>query len=146
MRDAAVSRIMSSHASSSSSANFSGNNSHTVMCTDYLAAGAQWLIDSGASRHMTGSIRELFGRHTQTVNLANWMDSGFLKPSYSFIIIACPLKSHGPSNIALFQSAKHPNCDVKRFPLTLLRTTGLARFHDARMSPYSTLRLKVLGV
>lgn len=54
-----VEQPQESHASSSSSANFSGNNSHTVMCTDYLAAGAQWLIDSGASRHMTGSIREL---------------------------------------------------------------------------------------
>ena len=54
-----VEQPQESHASSYSLAIFSGNNSHTVRCANHLAAGAQWLIDSGASRHMTGSIREL---------------------------------------------------------------------------------------
>ena len=41
----------------SSSTNFSGNSSYTTDCGDNLATSAQWLIDSGASTHMTSSNR-----------------------------------------------------------------------------------------
>ena len=45
---------------SSSSANFAGNNSSIMGCSDNFTTGAQWLIDSSASRHMAGSNKDFY--------------------------------------------------------------------------------------
>jgi hypothetical protein len=44
----------------SSSTSFSGNDSYTLGRNHIFAADAQWLIDSGASRHMAGSNRDFY--------------------------------------------------------------------------------------